>query len=353
VLKILDSYGVPEQIDKFYKDNIKRCNNIEYRVDCINHRKKLNIKRAWSPQILDDLFRRKDPILMKYYQYIFDTCDQYDVFIVNHENVYHPEFIKDLGKKIYTVLYTGDDPEGSYGCSVPYVWAFDHVFCYAVYYNEKTRMTDKLKEWGAKRSDLRPYGYENYIHDASISEIELFSKKRGIDLIYVGGPYNKIDNLLKLKKLFGESFKLYGNWGGWKSNLSRLKRYHSFTMVNPLPQEQFVSTYQNTRIGINMHMSYGPSNLRMWQLPINGVMQITDNPEGVKEFFEIDKEIVTYQNNNFDEAIEKIVYYLDNPIKAEEIARAGYRKVKEFYSFESNFYRAMDKIIKGIEDKNG
>lgn len=351
MLKILDSFGERPQNVGRYIEQIRRCNDENYKFDCINHREKLGISRAWSPIELDNLYRQKDRQLLRFYQEIFELCKNYDVFIVNHENVYHPEFVKKLSQITYTVLYTGDDPESSYFCSQPYVWAFDHVLCYAVYYDENTRMTDKLKEWGTKRATLKPYGYEWYTHKESISEEELFAKERDIDIIYVGGAYNKVERLLKIKKAFGKRFHLYGNWGGIKGFLSRFKRYQQFLWVSPLSQEQFVSLYQQAKIGINMHISYGPSNLRMWQLPINGVMQITDNPKGTAEFFEIGKEIVCYENDNIDDAIDKIRYYLDHDEKRIKIARAGYHKVLKKFSFEQTYRDAMEEIKKGLLEK--
>jgi glycosyltransferase involved in cell wall biosynthesis len=296
-------------------------------------------------------YRAKDKRMLSFYEYIFESCKQYDVLLVNHENVYHPDFIKHLSQIVYTVLYTGDDPESSYLCSVPYVWAFDHVLCYGVYYNETTKMTDKLIEWGAKRSTLRPYGYEFYTHDENIAEKDLFSIDRDIDVIYVGGPYDKISRLKKLKKALGRKLKIYGNWGGVRALVSIAKNHKWLMWASPLPQSQFVATYQRTKIGINMHMSYGPSNLRMWQLPINGVMQITDNPKGTEELFELNKEIVCYENGDMDEAIDKIKYYLDHNDERIAIARAGYERALRDYSYEKCFLSSIKEIEKGIQNK--
>ena len=121
--------------------------------------------------------------------------------------------------------------------------------------------------------------------------------------------------------------------------------------ASPLPQSQFVATYQRTKIGINMHMSYGPSNLRMWQLPINGVMQITDNPKGTEELFELNKEIVCYENGDMDEAIDKIKYYLDHNDERIAIARAGYERALRDYSYEKCFLSSIKEIEKGIQNK--
>ena len=212
-------------------------------------------------------------------------------------------------------------------------------------------MVDKLKEWGARRADLRPHGYQFYRHDAQLDEDELFRKARDIDILYVGGPYNKIEKLLYLRRHFGKRFHLYGHWGGIRSALGRARRYGWLEWVHPLPPQDFVQTYQRAKIGLNMHMSYGPSNLRMWELPINGVMQVTDNPKGTKTLLEIEKEVVCYENGDMEEAGRLIDYYLTHEQERINMAREGYRKVKAKYSFETGFVSSLRSINAGIGEK--
>jgi spore maturation protein CgeB len=100
-----------------------------------------------------------------------------------------------------------------------------------------------------------------------------------------------------------------------------------------------------------MHMSYGPSNLRMWELPINGAMQITDNPKGTSKLFDLDKEIVCFDNGKIDQAIDLIDYYLANDAERVEIARQGYNKVKSRYSFQQTYWDIMPKLQQGMIEK--
>ena len=352
MLKILNSFGERSGSVKHYENALRTCNNDLYGVTGLNHRQYLGISRAWMPLDLDYHYRNKNPKLINFYEYIYKLCDSYDVFIVDHENVYHPEFIKKLSKKIYTVLYTSDDPEASYVCSQPYVWAFDHVFCYAIFYDDKCLMVDKLKEWGSKRANHRPFGYQPHKCDNEVNENNLLSLPRDIDLIYIGGAYNKVENLLLLKKTFGRRFKIYGNWGGVKGAFSRIKRFKYFEYIKPLDENDFINVYKKSKIGINMHMSYGPSNLRMWELPINGVLQITDNPEGTSKLFNINKEIVCYENNNMEEAIEKIDYYLTHDAERNDIAINAFKMVRENYQFNKCFWRSMRNIEEGMIEKS-
>jgi hypothetical protein len=351
-IKIICSFGERANDVERYLLALRRCDNNNYLFKGLNHRKYLGISKAWSPYELDYLYRNNDKNLINFYSTVEKVCETADIFIVNHENVYHPEFIKKLSKSLYTILYTSDDPESSYFSTVPYVWSFDHVLCYSIYYDKETLMIDKLKQWGAKRANYKPHGYYYEKHNSKLTVNELFSKNRDIDVLYVGGPYNKVRDLLKIKKTFGKRFKLYGNWGGIGPTLGLYRRYGFFKPIKHLSEEDFVNTYTNAKIGINMHMSYGPSNLRMWDLPINGVMQVTDNPVGTSKIFEIGKEICCYENGNVEQAIDIIDYYLINDIERKEIAQQGYFKVKSKYSFEQTYWDIMPYIMQGIENKS-
>jgi spore maturation protein CgeB len=100
-----------------------------------------------------------------------------------------------------------------------------------------------------------------------------------------------------------------------------------------------------------MHMSFGPSNLRMWDLPINGVLQVTDNPVGTSKLFDVGAEICCYDNGDIERAIGIIDYYLSHERERLEIARAGYRRVKYDYSFQQCWWRILPAIEQGILEK--
>ena len=349
ILRILESYGERIGYEQLYEDAVRGCETDHFKFHLVNHRQELKIDRAWDPQFLDMLYRQNDPRLLAFYDKVEKLCDKYDIFVVNHENVYHPEFVKRLSNKIYTVLYSGDDPESSYKASMPYVWAFDHILCYAVYYNEDTLMSEKFIEWGAKRADHRPFGYLPHRNSPYIDPDDLFSKQRSHPITYVGGIYNKLDRLMAIKKHFGDRFRIYGNWGGVRGDLSRLKKFKILAKVRPISDADLVNVYRDTMIGINMHMSYGPSNLRMWELPINGALQITDNPSGTKIMWDAEKEIICY--NNTSELISLIEYYLQNDAERINIAKHGYYRAIADYSFRSCYHAALEKITRGLHEK--
>jgi hypothetical protein len=350
MIKIIYSAGLKEFEDKKHYDNsFNKIGNKDYEFILFDHRAHLGriIENAW---MLDDLYRKKDENLLKTYDELkkLITSTKADVLLSLGDNVYHPEFIKDLD--VYTVLMSSDDPNSSYARTIPYIWAFDHVTCINVRYHKDmpVRMTDKLIEWGAKRATWIPYGVVDGYYNPSLTEDDIYTNERKIDLIYVGAFYReKIDSLLKLKKAFGEKFKLYGQWGlkFWGYYLLQGK----WVWVNPLPQNSFVQTYQNTKIGINMHLSGELGNGRLYQLPMNGVMQICDCADILCEVFEPGKEIIGY--NTIEEAIELIKYYFEHDEERKKIATAGFKRAIKDYKYSGILYNMLEKVKKGmIED---
>ena len=220
------------------------------------------------------------------------------------------------------------------------------------------------RRWIASFSWL-PLGVNSIDYDPNLTEEDIYHKERDIDVIYVGTPSpSRVSRVMELKKRL--NIRLYG--GGWQffeltgrcwpfaiwlyKRARWMERLYPFQRVKKatfLPRSDLIPTYQRTKIGINIHLSYGPSNMRMYQLLANGVMQICDCPEGLGQVFEVGKEVVVY--HSVDEAVKLIKYYLEHDDERKEIAAAGFRRVMQDYKRVDIFSRAMEKIKRGmVED---
>lgn len=279
---------------------------------------------------------------------------------MNYGNVYHPEFIRSLKETgIYNAIYSGDDPESSDFCSKPYVSAFDHSFSFGINFDKDTKITEKFLKWGARRADWWPYGVRTDMYDPALTESDIYNKERDIDLVFVGTPWLKLERLAKLKKAFPQ-MKIYGQRYlktilGCGMNAMKNGKFPKVALyaamaglggAKEIPAEELVPMYQRCRIGINIHLSFGPSNIRMYQLPANGVMQLCDCPEGIGEVFEVGKEVIMY--HSIEEAIELIKYYLNDDEERKKIAEAGYKKVMKDYKGITTFSKALDIMKKGM-----
>ncbi len=72
---------------------------------------------------------------------------------------------------------------------------------------------------------------------------------------------------------------------------------------------------------------------------------LTNKTDCLSNMFSIGKELVTYKT--FDDCVDKIKYYLRNPVKRQAIAEAGHERARKFHTYD-NRAETLIKIIEGI-----
>jgi spore maturation protein CgeB len=288
---------------------------------------------------LDSMYRQRHPGLMRLYRLVEKLSDEYDI-LISHGPIYHPEFLASLKGRIYRVLYSSDDPDSSESCSKPYVSSFDHCFASSVRFDDITTVTQKFLEWGAKRADWWPYGARPDSYDPSLTEDQIRTEARRTSLIFIGAASTRVDRILQVRRHFGRRFKVYGNWG-------RLFPLKHGMWVRPVSLDGVARMYRDTKLGFNLHLTFGPCNMRLYELPANGVMQVCDCANGLAEVFEIGKEVVAY--DSIEDAIEKIEYYLAHDEERTEIAVNGFRRVMTSYTRVKTFAQSLEKIRQGMQ----
>ena len=231
-----------------------------------------------------------------------------------------------------------EDPENSKYETMPFVKRLDKSICVWWYFDENTLIVDKLKEWGAKDAKYIPNAPSYTSYD---SEVIDYSKK-DIDIIFVWSVnYIKIKRISKLKKHFKDRLKLYWKYGNgnWTSVIwivyKFLNWWYEIGYIEVVPIEDIKKLYKRSKIWINIHLSYWPSNSRSVDLPLNGILQVADNPKWFAKLFEVWKEVVCYENEDIDDAIKKIEYYLDNEEERLEIAKAWYKRAHKDHRNEN------------------
>lgn len=292
-----------------------------------NHDPYLPVQSYIRAQLLDNLFFEKDRRLLHMYsnleRLIADTKAQ--VLLVDNCPPYHPEYLRTLD--LYKVLRVCDGPVAAYDRDLPYVHAYDHILYHSPAYSPEIGMADKLHYCGARAIDLWPLAVFDRGFDPRRTEDELFARTRDIDVIFIGGMHvNKMPLLAQVKRALGKRCVLHG-LASLKQNLYFNARFGMPGWITPVAFSAYVPLYERAKIGFNVHNrgDYTVGSYRLFDLPANGVMQISDGGEYLRTFFEPNEEIVGYRTA--DELITKIEYYLDHPDEREAIARAGYRRV--------------------------
>jgi len=344
-MKILYSYAKSGFESKYWEKEISAASTDCFSFIPFNHSSYIPFEDVWRAQLLDNLYYNNDVRLIRLYKDIVDLIEKesIDILIVDTYSLYHPEFLMDI--KVHKVLRIADGPLSSYDRDFAYIHAFDQVLYHSPAYNRKLTMHQKLKYCGAKNISFWPLASFDALCDRNISKDGLFSKERDIDVVFVGAMHlNKMPLLANVKKHFKKNMRLYGLCS-IKKNFYFNLRYRFPGWVRPLKFDQYIPLYQRSKIGINLHNrgKYTVGGYRLFDLPANGVMQISDGGEYLEEFFRVGIEIESYDTE--EELIDKVRFYLKNDRKREKIATAGYQRVLNDYTIKEQLKRCVD-IVK-------
>ena len=223
-------------------------------------------------------------------------------------------------------------------------------------FDKDTKITERFLQWGAKRADRWDHGVTPERYSTSLKVEDIYSRERDVDLVYVGTSGIKVACISKLKRAFPQ-MQIYGR--GWRgldiiAGIVRSKKVSALWdswagglwHTAELPIEKLVPLYQRSKIGINVHLSYSLANERLYQLPANGVMQLSDCPDELNEVFDLGKEVVGY--HSIKEAINLARYYLAHDNERKDIAAAGFLRVMKDYQRVHTFTQTIDIIKRGM-----
>lgn len=125
----------------------------------------------------------------------------------------------------------------------------------------------------------------------------------------------------------------------------------------PLSDEELIKMYSRSIISLNFSEVVVSDEkydlgaikrhirLRDFEAPMSGAFYMTGYQDELKDYYEVDKEIVCYDTK--EELLEKIRYYLKHPDEAEAIRTAGHERAIKDHTWENRFKELFDKI--GLE----
>lgn len=316
-----------------------------------NHDPYLDPNLYIRAQLLDNLYHAESEALQRMY---FDLEQRVrdigaDVLLVDTCPPYHPDYLRKLST--YKVLRIADGPMAAYDRDFAYLHAYDHVLYHSPAYSKDMDIVEKLEYCRAPRADFWPLASFDAMCDPRKTDADILSGRRDIDVVFVGALHvNKMPLIAKVKQALGKRMRLYGLAGIKKNAYFNLK-YGFPGWVRPLPFEGYVPTYQRTKIGINIHNrgDYTVGGYRLFDLPANGVMQISDGGAYLASFFEVGDEIIGY--SSADDLIDKIKYYLLNHAERERIALNGFRRVRKSYRISTALHNAAAMIFEGMRSR--
>jgi len=303
-------------------------------------------------QVLDNLYYQEHPGLKRMYVDIERKIREVgaDVLLVDTCPPYHPDYLRKLN--IYKVFRIADGPISAYERDFAYLHAYDHILYHSPAYSRDMGIKEKLLYCGAKKTDFWPHASFDALCDPSKTDANILAGTRDIDVVFIGALHiNKMPLIAAVKKALGSRLRLHG-LTSLKKNVYFNLKYGFPGWVTPLPFTHYVPLYQRAKIGFNVHNrgDYTVGGYRMFDLPANGVMQISDGGEYLKQFYSVGEEVVSYRDAN--DLIDKVQYYLIHDEERERIAISGFRRVQKDYKIAALLRKAGDLIQKGMEQRD-
>jgi len=351
VLTIIYSFNKRGFEADYWQREIASASNDVYRFVPFNHDSYLEPQLYCRAQLLDNLYYARHPGLERLYRDFEDLVGttRADAVIVDNYPPYHPDYFRRM--PLYKVLRTGDGPLSAYDRDIPYVHAYDHVLYHSPAYSRDMGMAEKLAYCGAKRADFWPMALFDAAFDPAGTEQELFAQERDIDVVFIGALHvNKMPILAKVKKAFGRRCVMHG-LTSIKKNVYFNVKYGFPQWVRPAPFEAYVRLYQRAKVGFNVHNrgDYTVGSYRLFDLPGNGVMQISDGGQYLSSFFRVGEEVVAFRTA--DELVDAIRFYLQHEDERLRIARAGYRRVMADHRIRTRLHQAGGLIASGMSTR--
>lgn len=343
-MKVLYSFNKRGAEAEFWGREIAEASTDAVRFLPFNHDPYLSPNRYLRAQQLDALYYDRHPGLMRLYADIESRLrdERVDVLLVDNCSPYHPDWLRKV--TAFKVLRASDGPLVAYDRDFAYAHAYDLVLYHSPAYSSDLEMSEKLRYIGAKRTAFWPLGVFDAAFDPTLPEDKLLSLERNVDVVFVGALHlGKMPFLAKVKKALGARCRMHG-LASVKKNLYFNMKYGLPGWVTPIAQAGYIPLYQRAKLGFNVHNrgKFTVGSYRLFELPANGVMQLSDGDEYLGSFFDEANEIVGYKDA--DDLIDKIRFYLANDAERTRIAGNAYRRVMRDYRIEHLLHRAADII---------
>lgn len=135
----------------------------------------------------------------------------------------------------------------------------------------------------------------------------------------------------------------------WKVDLYTNSKTDELTGVNILGtvdyRNEMPQVFRKSKINLNMTLRSITSGIPLRALDIcgSGGFLISNYQPEFEEYFNVGKEIVLYESQ--EDLKDKVQYYLTHDEERVDIAAAGYRKVKECFSYENMVEILLDSIL--------
>lgn len=201
--------------------------------------------------------------------------------------------------------------------------------------------TDKLMaDWFNKNTDVKGrYIPAGVMHDECY--LDTSGDDAANDVIFVGskGYHPEWEYRPRLINWLGDS---YG---------TRFTHVGGDGATGTIRGEQLNRVYGSSKVAVGDTLCIGYNypyyfSDRLFESTGRGGFTIFPYIKGIEDNFDIGKEIITYEFNNFDGLRQKIDYYLNNDKEREAIRLAGMKRTKENYTYLQRWEAILKEVSK-------
>ena len=120
----------------------------------------------------------------------------------------------------------------------------------------------------------------------------------------------------------------------------------------PVSDEELITLYSRSQVSLGFLEVYQQHDagqavvrhlhLREFEAPMCGALYCTGYSDELAEFFEPDREVITYRNQF--ELLDKVKYYLSHPQQAAQIRQAGHRRALKDHTYARRYQQLFEML---------
>ena len=204
-------------------------------------------------------------------------------------------------------------------------------------------------------------GYNNVIKTQWAAADSLYhprGRPLAHDVTFVGQVYGDRPAMIQALRTAGLDVQTWGtgwNVRSWHKAVSRLpvigpaagRRWRDRVAASSRSsQDDMLAIFEQSRVSIDLvassHGAEPQIKGRTFEVPACGGFLLDGRAQGIEEYFELGKELVTY--DDLDDLIEKARYFLRHESEREAIRAAGTRRTLAEHTYRDRFRVIFDRI---------
>ncbi len=305
------------------------------------------------------------PLLTLYSKTIYNSCNYIFIF---DKALYNDLKSKEINQVYYLPLGTNvdnldqiktdDSDDKKYGSEISFV---GNLYTEKNFYDQINYLPDYLKGYleGIMKAQLKIFGYnflEELLTDDIMKEIRKYVKfDLGSDYfasdakvfsnLFLGQKVTALERV-KVLDMLSKRYPIQLYTDSETKNLLPMIRNNGYIDYDKVMPKVFKLSKINLNITLRNIQTGIP--LRIFDIMGAGGFLITNYQEELLDYFEPGSDFIYYED--WDDLINKIDYFLVHEEERKQIAKNGYRKVKEQHSIrqrlEDMFHRVFKSMVK-------